>query len=313
MITFTEQSMLEFTEGGIMKRTFLTIVVLSVVAGLVYIAGCSNDNKSTTSSTTKPMGDTLDPVFIGANQALEGAKDSLPAALGAMVGGLWGVVDSMGALKSEKPLGAMQPDSVWFNSDNNYWYALEETSDIYYRYQIDSLQFMHGNTAVQWPDTNLLTRINGGVYAVVTGGILDKALVGDTVFKYTFQGSMSGEAGSIAHYGDVAISGSGNIYIDFLPAKDASDLSCGYEIDDNYQINHVQLNLITVFELDGCPVSGNVTHNAGLTLACTGDTTFANTDNWYLQESFANDSTYYILENSVHRWETSEACSDSIQ
>ncbi len=294
-----------------MKRILLTIVVLAAMTGLVYIAGCSDDNKTSTSSITKPMGDTLDPVFVGARQALSDAMDSIPLDLEAMINGLWGVLDSMAALPSAKPMSILQPDTVWFNNDNNYWYAVEETSDLFYRYQIDSLQFMHGNTAVQWPDTALLTRINGGMFAVVTYGVVNKAIAGDTVFKYTSRGSISGAPGSIAAYGDVAITGSGNIYIHPVLTKDALELFCGYELNDNYQINNIQMNLITVFELDGCPESGNITHNAALTLTCSGDTTFTNTDNWYLQQSFANDSTYYVVENSKHRWELKESCSGS--
>jgi hypothetical protein len=291
-----------------MKRIFLTLVVIAAMAEFVYIAGCSNDNKTSTGSTSKPMGDTLDPVYIGARQVKADAMDSIPLGLASMINGLLYVVDSMGALKYEKPLGAAQPDTIWYNNDNNYWYALEETSDLFYRYQMDSLQFMQGNTAVQWPDTSLLTRINGGMYVVVMAGILDKALAGDTVFKYAFQGNMSGEPGSIGNFGDVAVSGTGNIYGHSVLAKDATQLYCGYELDDNYQINNVQLNIFTVIALHGCPVSGNITHNAALTLSCSGDTTFVNTDNWYVQETFSDDSSHYVIENSKLRWEYSESC-----
>ena len=291
-----------------MKRALMTIMVLTIIAGLVYVIGCSDDDETSTGSTTKPTGDTLDPTFIGAKQALSDVSDSVPLALNAMINGMWGVLDSMASLPSAKPTGILQPDTVWFNGDNNYWYAIEENTGLFYSYQIDSLQFMQGEIAVQWPDTALLTRINGGMFAAIRYGSVAKATSGDTVFKYTFQGSLFGDPGSIARYGDVAVNASGTLYMNKLLDKNTSDIFCGYELDDTYQVNNVQLNLLTVFEFGGCPVSGNITHNAALSLTCGGDTTFTNTDNWYAQQSFTGDSTHYVIENSTHRWEMTEGC-----
>ncbi len=291
-----------------MKRIILTLVIILAITGLVYFAGCSDDDETSTGTTTKPAGDTLDYTYIGAEQALSDAMNNVPLELNAMINGLWGVLDSMASLPSAKPLSVLQPDTVWYNADNSYWYAIEETTGLSNSYQIDSLQFMHGNTAVQWPDTAQLTRINGGMYAVVTNGVVSKAVAADTLFKYTFQGSVFGEAGNIAAYSDVTVVGAGSVYLQNMPVKDASVLYCQYAISDNFVIGNVQLNLYLVFDQGSCPESGTITHNAALTLSCSGDSTFTNTDNWYAQESFVNDSSHFVVENSKYRWEKTEDC-----
>jgi hypothetical protein len=288
-----------------MKKFFILATVMLIIGGLVFILGCSDDDDTGTGSTGKAAGDTLNPVFIGATDALSDAMDSIPIGMFSMMNALEYLIDSTPPVIAN---GDKQPDTIWYDAGSHYWYAEESYSDMMNFYRIDSMQFMHGGTAVQWPDSALVTAVNGGTYEVVRFNVMDKSLAGDTAFRYGFHGTISGAAGEVAGMGNVTVAGSGNMYLNRMILKDAADISCGYELNDNFSIENIQMNLYTVFGLEGCPMGGSLVHHAGITLTCTGDTAFSNTDNWYLQESFANDSSHYVVENSTYRWEMTESC-----
>jgi hypothetical protein len=227
-----------------------------------------------------------------------------------MIMGMITLIDSAGGLKMPST-EIMQPDSIWYNDDNQYWYAQDQGFEYEYGmpyFAYDSLQFVHGDAASKWPDSATLTRINGGGYRLYTIVTAKDGVAGDTGIYYEFAGNIAGAAGDVAGLGDVTANGSGRLYFFYIPFKDASEIICDYEIHDSFQADNVYMNLFSLMFQGGCPSSGRIVHNADISLDCTGDTVFTDTDTWFMSETFANDSSHYVVENSDYRWEFSEPC-----
>jgi hypothetical protein len=67
-----------YLTGGSMKKFIILATIMLIIGGVVFILGCSDDKETGTGSTAKATGDTLDPIFIGATDALSEAMDSIP-------------------------------------------------------------------------------------------------------------------------------------------------------------------------------------------------------------------------------------------
>lgn len=300
-----------------MRRFWVIMLGVAIIFNIAVFSGCSDDDDDNgTSSTTKAVGSMDDPLFIAALEPIEDASEQIPIGIEMMMVFLGEIMDSAAVpAKTLYPsqLGVKQPDTIWYNATTKYWYAVAEYEDVsWYGYYKDSIQFVHGASAVQWPDSALLTRLNSGFYLVDVA--LNTAKDGlapfasDTVFKYTFGGYMTGAAGQIAALGDVTAGGSGNIFMTSGLMKSADEFYCSWGVSDNFTATSVQLNLVDMMMESGCPEGGSVTHNCTVNLDCQGDTSFTHTGSWYLKETFAGDTTHYVVENATHRWEFSEPC-----
>jgi hypothetical protein len=298
-----------------MKKAILLLLALSLVAGLIFIIGCSDDDDNGTGSIPKQTGDMNDPLFLAAWEPIEESSAAVPEGLGVMMNFLWGVMDSAAVLGKGielRGLGAAEPDTVWYDPITKYWHAEGEDSYINWNeYERDSAQFMHGAIAVQWPDTLLLTRINGGSHFIntYTSDIKegDSPNAVDTAFEFSFSGYMAGEAGQIWDMGDITAGGTGMIHMTPEVPKSPEEIYCLYDIVDHFTATNVQINILDMM-MGTCPEAGSITHFYDLTLDCEGDTVFTYTGSWYMQETFAGEMVHYIVENELYRWEFSEPC-----
>jgi len=290
-----------------MRKLSIFLLATLLVSGLIFVWGCSDDDDNGTDSTALPDGDPLDAVFMAAEEPLDSATSLVQMAIVPMVEAMSYLMDSSEAVA--KPLDIAQPDTLWYDEANHYWHAQDSDFEGGYPiYTRDSVQFWHGANAVKWPDSALLTGIKGGGNRLATIITAKKPQVSDTASYFDYVIDIESEPGDLAGFGDVTINGSGSIYLYSMQVKSPSELYCSYEIDDNFQVNNVQLNMSQVFEMEDCPDAGNTMHFADLTLDCTGDSTFSHTDNWYVRETFTGDSIKYVVENSDFHWEFSESC-----
>jgi len=300
-----------------MKKLFVILLAAMLVIGLVFVLGCSDDDDDDgTGPIVLPAGDINDPLFVAAWGPIEEASGQVPMGLAVMMYFLQGVLDSAAALDKGfdmKGLSTAEPDSIWYDEVTKYWHAEGEYAEMYwYGYERDSAQFMHGGTAVQWPDTLLLTRINGGSYTIETYTMEIKSPaspnVTDTSFEFAFNGYLSGPAGAIPSFGDVTAGGSGNMRLHEQPGKSPDEIWCEYDIKDNFVATNIQFNILALMMGGACPDAGTIIHNSNVTLDCDGDTTFTHTGSWYMKETFAGDSVHYIVENGVYRWDFWNEC-----
>ena len=298
-----------------MKKFLTILLAMTLIAGLIFIVSCSDDEEEVTGSTPLPAGDLNDPLFNAAWEPIDAASSQVPMGLEVMMNFLMGVLDSAASLGKGfdlKGLDIAQPDTVWYDEATKYWHGEGEYFEAPWAgYERDSVQFMHGGTAVQWPDTLLLTKINGGSYMIETYTVDIKGAaspeITDTVYEFSFNGYLSGAAGAIPSFGDVNAAGSGSIRIHDQPNKNSELVYCEFEIKDNFTATGIAFNIMALM-MGSCPDAGNITHNSNIYLDCTGDTTFTYTGDWYMSETFATDSVHYIVENGVYRWDFWDEC-----
>jgi len=200
-------------------------------------------------------------------------------------------------------------DSVFYtyHSNSQYWYFYASSVDTSVSGDTveditieDSIQFLHGSSPVQWPDSAELTGINAG------GSVSIHSAPADTLSfnqNFTIIGNISG-------MGDVVINGNGQVIGagDF----DTDSLgSCHGSLTLTQTISNVEINLTDMDEEDNCPAAGviHLAGTAGIECIC-GDTTLSFNDSWTITQTFSGDYITTVYENSTTRWTVVYNCGD---
>ncbi|MEW6049701.1 MAG: hypothetical protein AB1644_01370 [Candidatus Zixiibacteriota bacterium] len=305
-----------------MKR-LLALLTVAVVAGMfMLLFGCSD---KATENIVKVDGDTLDPTYLAAQTAFEGA-DEISTGLAEICLTLIDSVanDTNHPMPSHAPhfggsSEAVASDSFLktYHSDSKYWYFYashaetlwndsQQVVDVITFEVVDSLQFHHGPIIVQWPVRELLTEVhNIGSYSIdVLSGVgslsahQDLQIIGDVGtggdVMVDANGSFNGEFNSYGAFASAA----------FKPAAE----SCQFSMNLSHVFDNVALNLTAVQDSNGCPTAGTITHSGNLNIACTGDTVLNFNDYWIITQAFHGDSSTVTFENSTTRWSAEHAC-----
>ena len=306
-----------------MKR-LLALSTIVVVAGMfMLLLGCSD---KATENIVKVDGDTLDPTYLAAQTAFEGA-DEITTGMAEICLTLIDSVanDTNHPVPSHAPhfggsSQAVASDSFikTYHSDSKYWYFYashaetvwndsQQVVDVITFEVIDSLQFHHGAIIVQWPVRELLTEVhNVGSYSIdVLSGV----------------GSLSANqdlqiTGDVGTGGDVVVDAHGTFSGNFsshgafaaAAAPKPTAVSCQFSMNLSHVFDNVALNLTAVQDSNGCPTAGTSTHSGSLNIACTGDTVLNFNDYWVIAQTFHGDSSTVTFENSTTRWSAEHAC-----
>ncbi|UCD62914.1 MAG: hypothetical protein JSW34_09135 [Candidatus Zixiibacteriota bacterium] len=291
-----------------MRRVILIGLALGLMAA--FVVGCGDDDETPTTST-KDTGDLSDPTYVvveGAFTESEAVADELWAWLEGLMDTVF--TDSANLASGKYPPAVAAADSVSlaYHANTQYWYLYIRHIDTTFGQQQavqeivtfvlhDSVQFVHGTAAVQWPDSSLLTRINNGVLLTVN------TMTGVGSMTAAQNVNVVGAPGEIVDRGDVVLNGTRSY--DFNVTDQANN--CSIDIDITGTANDVGMNL-TVIDAGGCPNSGVLTHNGTIAIECTGDNTVSFSDTWVITQTFHADSYDIVVENSTTRWATTETC-----
>jgi len=295
-----------------MKRLLFLGVLLMLGASLAFIAGCDEDEA--TNPTEKAVGDTLDPVFGALEEGFEGVDEMTPFMLSQSLGFAFFILyDTSESVAGKYPFSIegleSASDSVFYtyHSNSQYWYFYASSVDTSVSGDTveditieDSIQFLHGSSPVQWPDSAELTGINAG------GSVSIHSAPADTLSfnqNFTIIGNISG-------MGDVVINGNGQVIGagDF----DTDSLgSCHGSLTLTQTISNVEINLTDMDEEDNCPAAGviHLAGTAGIECIC-GDTTLSFNDSWTITQTFSGDYITTVYENSTTRWTVVYNCGD---
>ncbi len=286
---------------------------LFCLAGLLLVHGCSSDDdNSGTNPVVKQPGDPNDPEFNTAGIGF-GFIDDMN---GEMFGLMFLTIDTVlaGAPQAAawKISGAAVPavpasDSIFltYHGDTEYWYLYVHTVDTSYYdtgQQIititveDSIQFMHGNDIVQYPDSALLTGVNHGVSLLVSNDDLSETIEAHQRFSL---------AGDLPGFGDVVVGGNASFDVSISETFDVQ--YCEMDISLAGLFTGLHMNL-TEIDAGGCPTSGTANYSGSIAASCVGDTTVSFNDQWAIAQTFDNGVIHYVVENSTYRWEFDEIC-----
>jgi len=306
-----------------MKRFLWIFSVMTLVAALVFIIGCSDDDEST-SPVVKETGDP-DALELEGASFVAGVASGMN---GEMLGFMYDFIDYVfdhpdyPAPKSEDynrrpdgpsplrksfdfmPRTPLDSFYLTYHEDSEYWYAHiqavdTETVDTFMLITSvigeDSVQFLHGTQVVQWPDSAQVTGIDHGTSLTVhTNGWLESVEAHQLI-------SITGD---ICGYGDIIINGASSVDAD---VNAGNGLYCMFDIDLDCTLDEIMLNM-TELQNDGCPTSGTLRYTGMINMSCTGDTSFTHNDNWSVTQTFDGTIVHNVVENSTTRWEFDEVC-----
>ncbi len=291
-----------------MKRLILLAIMLGLA--LTFVFGCSDDDEAIPTTPITLEDGSLDDVdFVAAQEAFFGAED-FGDSLYVWMEEIMEMVDSdpdnpVNAGKVVPTMAASDLVTITYNDGSQYWYIYIESIDTtYVQGQTiddiltfvleDSIQFLHGATVVQWPDSASLTRVNNGVLmTVTTQSGLGNATAAQNV----------NIVGEIAAAGEVIINGIRSFNI----SVSGQGGVCSSTFDATATADDIVLNMSEVDD-DECAQSGHLVHVGTIGLECTGDTTLSYSDTWTFDQTFYGDSILVVVENSTTRWTYTDTC-----
>jgi hypothetical protein len=305
-----------------MKKSVSMFFLLACSLFLAGLIGCSDDESSTNSNLV--TGNVDDPEFVAFLDAVGGTDEFN----GIMFDELLGFLDSVQAMpplatpNQRQPGGAMSTlgtDSVFitYHESSQYWYRYISSSDTIYNPGApneitnasleDSIQFLHADGPVQWPDSALLVGLN-------TGAALSVEVFTPAPAKLNTTGSAVASQrlsfeGDIIEKGNVTIAGVRAFAMDF-----SGDFEiCSFGVDLAETLANIQMNISHV-DSGGCPSSGLLTQIGTVSATCTGENPFTFSDTWTIVQTFlGNDMHRVVAENSTTRWEYTGSCRDDVQ
>ncbi len=297
-----------------MKRLLVFLAMAVLISCFALVIGCSDDDE-TTNPVVKQTGDLNDPEFEAAGQAFEIAD----MMTGELLGVMFLVADSIMA-SPDYPMSkdfsvadqgtGLATDSFFlaYHTDTKFWYAEIWTIDTTYNSGdtvisslslIDSLQFLDGTVAVQWPDSGVVDGIKQGVVFVVSS-----IPGGNSVEAHQF----SHIAGDLTGTGDVVINGNSSIAAQF--STGVIEPYCDFGMNLTSTFTNVNVNIDNM--ANECPSSGSAHYTGQLDIACYGDTTITSNGNWSITQTFSASNIHYVVENATTRWEFDDPCGNTM-
>jgi hypothetical protein len=291
-----------------MKRILGLGAALILLMNLSLWVGCGDDDEGTTTPTLT-QGDTLDPVFLSFRDGYENVDQFTSM----MLDITFGVTDSILNDPSNPNAKAVfipngldvEADSSYltYHASSGYWYLYEG----YYDPRdsaivIDSVQFLHGATPVQWPDSAQLSGIKSGLS-------LFWSIEGDVV---TGSQNMS-LTGDFPNFGMVTANGTQQVsyaYHDSHVEVVDDTLGCDFDMTFNSTITNVVFPLGNIEDI--CPQSGTMVHTATVDVGCVGETdTLDYSGGWKVTLTFAGATSTWVIENTTTRWSGTDSCGSS--
>lgn len=300
-----------------MKALIRILAVMVLIAGVMFIFGCSDDDEIT-NPIVKDTGDPDAPEFEAARMAIGftgGMNGEMLDFMFEVVGFVLEHPDFPAPAKYDIAgfSAGFSVDSfeLAYHDDSEYWYVLlyevdttfeDTTMIIRSNTTEDSVQFLHGTEAVKWPDSAQLTGINHGISELIKAN--DWMEILDVHQELTI-------VGNILAYGDVTINGNATAEADFSDS-DYDGPFCKFEIDIASTFTNLTMNTADLYT-DYCPGNGMAGYSGSINMDCIGDTMFTSIDQWSVTQTFDGTDIHYVFENSTTRWEYNEICSsDSV-
>ncbi len=298
------------SEDTQMKKAALLLTILGLGAIAALFNGCGS---SSTATKEKAVGSPNDPQFQAAQEVVTAAND-----YGSLMFNLaFQAVDSVFSdpgnpspiHRFRQPVAAAvaaDTATLDYHMDSQYWLfytvhydtTMVDTQQVVTRFLVkDSIQFVQGMDIVQWPDSALLTEFRNGVHISVTAS---------NTTDSTYVHQLLAIAGDIPGQGDISVDGSRGFELNYS-TMDQND-TCQFGLNMGSSANNVGLNLTDVNQNDGCPTAGNLVYTGNINVSCLGQDTLMYNDGWTITQTFNNDISNYVFENSTTRWTFADTC-----
>lgn len=288
-----------------MNKLLARLSLTVVAAGALWVAGC--DSKKSTNSLTP--GDPNDEGY----QAFEEVVGGINETSNEMISGVFEQVNMIMDLNNSSSskdrafpnqYASAETDSfsATYNSDSHYWHTYWSlTADgsgasIVYR---DSIQFREGETAVQWPDTSLLTEIRCG--QAMNAGFQDDSNA--ISIEAGSEWNLSSVEGPINNGTEVIVSGSTN------QGLNASSLAtnCDMTVSVTSSHSNVRTYVSDLASGQSCPSAGSIGISGSLSSSCQGGGSSLN-GTWNWMATFDSGNVSISANNGQYSWSYNGVC-----
>ncbi len=243
-----------------MKKFVLIMTVGFAVCALTGFVGCSDDDED---QILGPGASDTAAVDLFMSEF-----DDMGEVNGEMLGFTMGFIDSIMALggAGKVAAGAEAHILLTYHDASQYWYCTaldssDEDNEVFYF--VDSLQFRHGSTPVQWPVDTLLTEVRSYMRLTVTGDNIDTATAWQNVVL-TADNPQSDT---------LSVSGTGGLLVELSEMDiDYTDTTiCEVDFDLGFVYTELVFDMSAADEDGpGCPRSGTLAASGSVAITCTG-------------------------------------------
>jgi hypothetical protein len=289
---------------------FLTgLTATALTAGALLMIGCESKDKG---YTNLEPGDPESQEF----QDFQDVADGLSDVSGDMVDGMFeqcGMILGLNDSPASKERNALsghfasaETDSfvATYNDVSHYWHTYWSYTDssrgVTAVYQ-DSIQFREGDSAVQWPNTEVITEVRCGQLATIMFENED----GSFTITAASHWSVTGEPGAIPGGGEIKINGGVNHQVE------ANGLTSGCNTDLNMDaaFDDVTTTLPSLQASETCPTMGSVIMTGTVSSVCESEEGTGSFDgSWYWKATFTEGTISISANNGEFEWELELPC-----
>jgi hypothetical protein len=276
-----------------MMKRFLILTPMVLLLAALFAVGCG-DNKESNPLTP---GDPDDPGFVIVTDQIQGIDGMTTEMLGTTLN----IVDQV---MNQQPAAKPGVYTLEYHETSGYWYYYDsytdgETSQFTV---VDSIQFLEGSNAVQYPDPELLTQVNS--YLTLTGtstgdgtdGIIHQNIVITTPTPASDTLIINGN-------GDISASYS---YTDYI---DTDSTVCSGTFDLQMNIDGISLVTSELQTELSCPYAGTVAYSGSIDAMCSGGGNDAlATGTWSVTQEFDQGTMSVMVISGNNSWSMTEQC-----
>lgn len=288
-----------------MKKLFLLSLITLFAAGLVMF-GCdsSDDDKVTT------PGSETDPAYLTFMSQFEGVDEITGDNVSMAFMFMEEIMSSQPVKSSKWSSNTKAADlnggslSLIYHEASGYWYCTADEYDpmdsISFNY-VDSIQFKHGSTVVQWPDLDYLTEVKS--YFTLTA---EKNLVPMGSISQNLVITIAVPGSDI-----LTVNGNGtiNVTTEFTDVDMNDTTTCSVDFDYNVAFNALILDMNQGSESGlPCPTSGALVYTGAAVIGCTGAHTGSVSGTWNVTETFDHGSVSIVVNNGTNSWTMTDSC-----
>ncbi|NOY88103.1 MAG: hypothetical protein GXO93_01780, partial [FCB group bacterium] len=280
-----------------MKRLFL-LAVVSLISLILALTSCDNLNNST---GVNPPGSNTDTNFTSFWDEFQG-MDNLT---GNMVDQTFGFIDSIFAISGFSKVSATtSADTLIYHQGSQFWYVestfLNEDDSSTTFHVIDSLQFWHGSSIVQWPNPDSMTKVISYLTMTASGEGIDSASMHQNiVITALLPGSDT-----------ITINGTGDIMgaYAYQDVYTNDTTNCSANMNYNVTYTNIQINVALMDSTEACPFAGSVNYSGSFNMSCAGGKNITLSGDWGIQETFNNGIITYHITHNNQGWNEVDTC-----
>jgi len=281
-----------------MKKFVLILTMGLAVCALTGFVGCSDDDETVLGPTAADSAK-VEMIF--------GEFDDMGEVNGLMLNSTMHFIDSiMTAAGAGKTAAGVEIHvTLEWHAASEYWYCTAvDTSDSdgeVFNF-VDSIQFLHGTTPVQFPVDSLLTEIRSDMRLTVVGEDIDTAFAWQNVVL-TMENPesdtliISGTGGLLAEVSEMEIEGTDTTVCDVY-----------------FNLGFVYTGL--VFDLSsvgeggelGCPLEGTLAATGSVDINCTGANEGSVSGAWAVTEVFDHGEVTITVQFGGFTFRSTETC-----